>query len=93
VYSRDINRLTHRDMVAATQMHSSLLTISVGALLLPAVYHFAIGGSSGDVSATEKNRILHMSHGVSQFTYPYIPTCLIDASDQVSIILLVSTYS
>ncbi|KAF8233185.1 hypothetical protein L208DRAFT_1396085 [Tricholoma matsutake] len=49
----------------ATQMHSTLLTISVGALLLPAVYHFSIGGSSGEVSATEKQRILNMSHAVS----------------------------
>jgi Ca2+:H+ antiporter len=63
--------LTYPDMVAATQLHSSLLTISVGALLLPAVYHFSLGGSSEEVLAAEKQRILNMSYGVSQFNLLY----------------------
>ncbi|PPQ67527.1 hypothetical protein CVT25_006068 [Psilocybe cyanescens] len=49
----------------ATQIHSSLLSLSVGALLLPAAYHFTLG-SPGDASfETQKQNILHMSHGVS----------------------------
>lgn len=50
---------------AATQIHSSLLSLSVGAVLLPAAYHFTLG-SPGDASfETQKQNILHMSHGVS----------------------------
>ncbi|KAH9481405.1 Vacuolar calcium ion transporter [Psilocybe cubensis] len=49
----------------ATQVHSSLLSLSVGAVLLPAAYHFTLG-SPGDASfETQKQNILHMSHGVS----------------------------
>ncbi|KAF8806980.1 hypothetical protein BYT27DRAFT_7190690 [Phlegmacium glaucopus] len=48
----------------ATQIHSSLLSLSVGAVLLPAAYHFALDTEqvSSDV---QKQNILHMSHGVS----------------------------
>ncbi|KAG1729671.1 Sodium/calcium exchanger protein-domain-containing protein [Suillus paluster] len=49
----------------ATQIHSSLLSISVGALLLPAAYHFAISGDKDSGSHEQKNDILKMSYGVS----------------------------
>ncbi|KIK97756.1 hypothetical protein PAXRUDRAFT_759710 [Paxillus rubicundulus Ve08.2h10] len=49
----------------ATQIHSSLLSISVGALLLPAAYHFALSGTQETSSAEQKENILKMSHGVS----------------------------
>ncbi|KAG1775921.1 Sodium/calcium exchanger protein-domain-containing protein [Suillus placidus] len=49
----------------ATQIHSSLLSISVGALLLPAAYHFAISGGKDSGSFEQKNNILKMSYGVS----------------------------
>ncbi|KAF9003987.1 Sodium/calcium exchanger protein-domain-containing protein [Cyathus striatus] len=47
----------------ATQLHSSLLTISVGALLLPVAYHFTFGSTKN--REVEIQNILHMSHGVS----------------------------
>ena len=55
---------------AATQVHSSLLSISVGAVLLPAAFHFALtytkDGDADDVSLQQqKDDILRMSHGVS----------------------------
>ncbi|KIJ66859.1 hypothetical protein HYDPIDRAFT_26279 [Hydnomerulius pinastri MD-312] len=49
----------------ATQIHSSLLSISVGALLLPAAYHFALSGAKESSSAEQRQDILKMSHGVS----------------------------
>ncbi|KIK10351.1 hypothetical protein K443DRAFT_147283 [Laccaria amethystina LaAM-08-1] len=50
----------------ATQVHSSLLSISVGAVLLPAAYHFALNSEHKTTSpALQKRSILHMSHGVS----------------------------
>ncbi|KAF8656214.1 hypothetical protein AX16_002650 [Volvariella volvacea WC 439] len=51
--------------VTATQIHSSLLSISVGAVLLPAAYHFALSGASGSVSPSQQHSILQMSHSVS----------------------------
>ncbi|KAI0833341.1 Sodium/calcium exchanger protein-domain-containing protein [Trametes gibbosa] len=56
----------------ATQIHSSLLSISVGAVLLPAAFHFALSYNTED-SAEEagttlreqKADILRMSHGVA----------------------------
>ncbi|KAH0585191.1 hypothetical protein H2248_008443 [Termitomyces sp. 'cryptogamus'] len=49
----------------AVQIHSSLLSVSVGALFLPAVYHFALGGSATDLPDVQKKGILQMSHGVA----------------------------
>ncbi|KAJ7364069.1 hypothetical protein DFH08DRAFT_265638 [Mycena albidolilacea] len=49
----------------ATQLHSSLLSLSVGAVLLPAAYHFALSGSSEIESHLQAHNILSMSHGVS----------------------------
>ncbi|KAF9485205.1 hypothetical protein BDN70DRAFT_871602 [Pholiota conissans] len=49
----------------ATQVHSSLLSLSVGALLLPAAYHFTLGNGASDTSESQTSAILHMSHAVS----------------------------
>ncbi|KAJ7494761.1 Sodium/calcium exchanger protein-domain-containing protein [Mycena galericulata] len=49
----------------ATQLHSSLLSLSVGAVLLPAAYHFALSGNSSIASQLQTQNILKMSHGVS----------------------------
>ncbi|KJA22921.1 hypothetical protein HYPSUDRAFT_66669 [Hypholoma sublateritium FD-334 SS-4] len=49
----------------ATQVHSSLLSLSVGALLLPAAYHFTLGSNIGANSDSQIKDILHMSHAVS----------------------------
>jgi len=52
--------------LATTQIHSSLLSISVGVLLLPAAYHFVLDDTVGQSSYAEQKRsILKMSHGVS----------------------------
>ncbi|KAK0204898.1 Sodium/calcium exchanger protein-domain-containing protein [Desarmillaria ectypa] len=48
----------------ANQIHSSLLSISVGAVLLPAAYHFALGDDD-PMPDSQKQNILRMSHGVS----------------------------
>jgi Ca2+:H+ antiporter len=52
---------------AATQIHSSLLSISVGALLLPAAYHFALSSNDEETAQQQKKNLLSMSHGVSRF--------------------------
>ena len=52
------------ETVAATQIHSSLLSLSVGAVLLPAAYHFALNDADQVPSEVQKQNILHMSHGV-----------------------------
>ncbi|KAJ7931549.1 hypothetical protein B0H13DRAFT_2527090, partial [Mycena leptocephala] len=49
----------------ATQLHSSLLSLSVAAVLLPAAYHFALRGNSHIASQMQMQNILSMSHGVS----------------------------
>lgn len=59
---------------AATQVHSSLLSISVGAVLLPAAYHFSISGGTNIASFEQRLDILQMSHGV-RFCL-YIGSCL-----------------
>ncbi|KAJ7158732.1 Sodium/calcium exchanger protein-domain-containing protein [Mycena filopes] len=58
-------------------MHSSLLSLSVGAVLLPAAYHFALGGvhNSRIASQLQMQNILSMSHGVSiilLFSAPFL---------------------
>ena len=47
----------------ATQLNSSLLTVSVIAVLLPAAFHFAAGADIEDPQ--EARDILAVSHGVS----------------------------
>ncbi|CCM02221.1 uncharacterized protein FIBRA_04301 [Fibroporia radiculosa] len=55
----------------ATQIHSSLLSISVGAVCLPAAYHFALSYNSEDAMEAgttldqQKRDLLKMSHSVS----------------------------
>ncbi|KAF7327846.1 Calcium/proton exchanger [Mycena kentingensis (nom. inval.)] len=49
----------------ATQMHSSLLSLGVGVVLLPAAYHFALSSSSTIASQIQMANILKMSRGVS----------------------------
>ncbi|KAJ7707678.1 Sodium/calcium exchanger protein-domain-containing protein [Mycena rosella] len=49
----------------ATQLHSSLLSLSVGAVLLPAAYHFSLSGNSNIASELQMQNILKMSHGVA----------------------------
>lgn len=51
-------------MIAATQVHSSLLSISVGAVLLPAAYHFSLSGGADVIPESQTKNILRMSHGV-----------------------------
>ncbi|GJE88646.1 sodium/calcium exchanger protein-domain-containing protein [Phanerochaete sordida] len=64
-------RFTQQDFdPTATQIHSSLLSLSVGAVLLPAAFHFTLSnrtpGESAQTSIEEqKQDILRMSHGVS----------------------------
>ncbi|KAI8980097.1 Sodium/calcium exchanger protein-domain-containing protein [Trametes punicea] len=56
----------------ATQIHSSLLSISVGAVLLPAAFHFSLtyntedsAEEAGTTLQDQKEDILRMSHGVA----------------------------
>jgi Ca2+:H+ antiporter len=53
------------NFLAVTQLHSSLLSLSVAAVLLPAAYHFALRGNSHIASQMQMQNILSMSHGVS----------------------------
>ncbi|KAF8920266.1 Sodium/calcium exchanger protein-domain-containing protein [Mucidula mucida] len=48
--------------LVATQLNSSLLTISVIAVLLPAAFHFSV---DNDPDNDETSDILHVSHGVA----------------------------
>ncbi|KAH8822992.1 Sodium/calcium exchanger protein-domain-containing protein [Flagelloscypha sp. PMI_526] len=49
----------------STQVNSSLLSIGVGAVLLPAAYHFSLSGGSDAVNDSQKANILMMSRAVS----------------------------
>ena len=60
-------RIAHLDiylnaLTGVTQLNSSLLTISVIAVLLPAAFHFALDGTISE--STEAKDILAVSHGV-----------------------------
>jgi len=60
--------LINLSIAGATQLNSSLLTISVIAVLLPAAFHFSVGSPSGDTTFTpqqEEHDILAVSHGVA----------------------------
>ncbi|KZV68298.1 hypothetical protein PENSPDRAFT_22999 [Peniophora sp. CONT] len=48
-----------------SQIHSSLLSISVGAVLMPAAYHFSLSGGTNNASDFQKTNILKMSRSVS----------------------------
>ncbi|KAI6107960.1 hypothetical protein F5141DRAFT_1215719 [Pisolithus sp. B1] len=58
----------------ATQIHTSLLSISVGVLLLPAAYHFALDDDGDQPTfAAQRKHILKMSYGVSVvLTFIYV---------------------
>lgn len=49
----------------ATQIHSSLLTVSVGAVLMPAAFHYSLSWRTDTAATDQKSAILKMSHGVS----------------------------
>jgi len=51
--------------VGATQLNTTLLTISVIAVLLPAAFHFSVAGQLGE----EAHAILAVSHGVSELPF------------------------
>ncbi len=57
----------------ASQLNSSLLTLSVIAVLLPAAFHSAVqptaGGKDPLTDAQEGHDILSISHGVSRFFF------------------------
>lgn len=59
---------THTDWIieskVAAQMNSSLLTISVIAVLLPGAFLMTLSGTSTYDSTSVKKHILEMSHGV-----------------------------
>jgi hypothetical protein len=66
----------------ATQLNSSLLTISVIAVLLPAAFHFTIGNQQQQLDPDEGSDILHVSHGVSTVVHSREPrsSLLVDSS-------------
>jgi hypothetical protein len=70
-------------MTGATQLNSSLLTLSVIAVLLPAAFHSAVQPSSGQpdplTNAQEGHDILAISHGVNGFLF-----CLVITADNYS---------
>lgn len=69
VYLYTLYHYHNRSLVyapATTQIHSSLLSISVGALLLPAAYHFALSRSNEETAQEQKQDILRMSRGVNK---------------------------
>ena len=82
--------------LAATIIHSSLLSIGVGAVCLPAAFHFALSYNadalgSGDTTMREqKVDLLMMSHSVSR-AYSFVFSVLTAAS-QVSFLLLLSMF-
>jgi Ca2+:H+ antiporter len=59
--------------MSSTQLNSSLLTISVIAVLLPAAFHTALNGNTA--IAVEASDILKVSHGVSCFFNPLKLCC------------------
>lgn len=59
-------------LTGSTQLNSSLLTVSVIAVLLPAAFHFAAGADIPDT--IESGDILAVSHGVSCLTLHTRPT-------------------
>jgi hypothetical protein len=69
--------LTH---IGAVQLNSSLLTLSVIAVLLPAAFHNAVqptDGSPDPLSTQQEGKdILSISHGVGRFFPVYCPSKL-----------------
>jgi hypothetical protein len=66
-------------MAGAAQLNSSLLTLSVIGVLLPAAFHIAVQPTDGVdplTKAQEGHDILAISHGVCNFSHPYCPNPL-----------------
>jgi hypothetical protein len=65
-------------MTGATQLNSSLLTLSVIGVLLPAAFHNAVQPSNGITITLEQERhdILAISHGVCNRSHMHYPSPL-----------------
>ena len=72
---RVFSSLTHfypspcRALTGVTQLNSSLLIISVIAVLIPAAFHFSAGAEIKDPQ--EARDILAVSHGVRSYKYEH----------------------
>lgn len=77
---------------AATQIHSSLLSISVGAVLMPAAYHYSLSWRTDTASTDQKSAILKMSHGVGAF---FLQRNTLDSNVliKVSVVLVIGAIS
>lgn len=78
---------------AATQIHSSLLSISVGAVLMPAAYHYSLSWRTDTASTDQKSAILKMSHGVSAFYLQLRNTLDPNVLIKVSVVLVIGVIS
>jgi hypothetical protein len=75
-YYRGAEPYTLPHLTGATQLNSSLLTLSVIAVLLPAAFHSAVqpsaGGTDPLTDAQEGHDILAISHGASDFFFDWL---------------------
>jgi len=78
---------------AATQIHSSLLSISVGAVLMPAAYHYSLSWRTDTASTDQKSAILKMSHGVGAFFLQRKNTLDPNILIKVSVVLVIGVKS
>ena len=78
---------------AATQIHSSLLSISVGAVLMPAAYHYSLSWRTDTASTDQKTAILKMSHGVCAFFLQRGNTLYSNVLIKVSVVLVIGAIS
>jgi hypothetical protein len=78
---------------AATQIHSSLLSISVGAVLMPAAYHYSLSWRTDTASTDQKSAILKMSHGVGAFFLQCKNTLDFNVLIKVSVVLVIGAIS
>jgi hypothetical protein len=78
---------------AATQIHSSLLSISVGAVLMPAAYHYSLSWRTDTASTDQKSAILKMSHGVGAFFLQRKNTLDSNILIKVSVVLVIGAIS
>lgn len=78
---------------AATQIHSSLLSISVGAVLMPAAYHYSLSWRTDTASTDQKSAILKMSHGVCAFFLQFKNTLDSNVLIKVSVVLVIGAIS
>ena len=78
---------------AATQIHSSLLNISVGAVLMPAAYHYSLSWRTDATSTDQKSAILKMSHGVGVLFLRREDTKVLNTFIKVSVVLVTGAIS